>query len=84
MKVRSREAATESDCFVVVIGHEVGPLMVSMVPAAVLVPIILYLCFYHGCWECRSLLFLSLGIGDVLVEDDRISKGGLSDIRSLQ
>ena len=55
MRVRSREAATESDCFIVVIGHEVCSLMVSMVPAAVLVPIILYLCFYHGCWEVCSL-----------------------------
>ena len=58
--------------------------MMSMVPAAVLVPIILYLCFYHGCWECRSLSILSLGIGDVRVEVDRISKGELFDIMSLQ
>ena len=57
MKARSCEAATESDCFVVVIGQEVGALMVSMVPVAVLVPIVLCLCFYHGCWEWCSLVF---------------------------
>ena len=57
MKVRSCEAATESACFVVVIGQEVGVLMVSMVPVAVLVPIFLYLRFYHGCWKCCSLVF---------------------------
>lgn len=45
MKVRSCGVATESDCFVVVVGQEVGALMVSMVPVAVLVPIFLYLCF---------------------------------------
>ena len=58
--------------------------MVSMVPAAVLVPIILCLCFCHGCWECCALSFPSLGIGDVRVEVDRISKGGLLDIRQTR
>ena len=48
MKVRSCEAATESHCFVVVIGHEGGSLIVSKVQAAVLVFMILYLCFNHG------------------------------------
>ena len=47
MKIRSCEAATESDSFVVVIGHEGGSLVVSKVQAAVLVFVILYLSFYH-------------------------------------
>ena len=59
MKVRSCEVATESDCFFVVIGQEVGALMVSMVPVAVLVPIFLHFCFYHGCWDA-ALSSLSL------------------------
>ena len=48
MKVRSCEAATESHCFVFVIGYEGGSLVVSMVQVGVLVFIILYLCFNHG------------------------------------
>ena len=49
------ETATEPGCFIVIVRQEVGSLMVSMIPAAVLVPIILYLCFCHACQKYCSL-----------------------------
>ena len=46
---RLHGTATESGCFIVVIGHEVGSFMVSVVPVAMLVPKVMYLYFCHGC-----------------------------------
>ena len=54
---RACELVTESRCFIVVIWHEVNSLMVSVIPVAVFISIVLCLHFCHGGWEMSLFSF---------------------------